>query len=569
MELNLAGHRRVPGSPHGRLLAAGVAGLALTLTLSSCTEPGAEEKAFGYVVDGTVTTYNANTVAGSASASRQAFARALGGFSFAGPDGSAVADSDFGEASVLPGDRLTVDYQINPAATYSDGAPVVCDDMVLAWAAGSGTFTEDDGAGGSKPLFEAAAAPGMADIESIDCAAGSKSAVVSFRSGRAIKDWQALFGATTVMPSHVVSAGSGGTEIVRAVQERDDAAMAEIATFWNTGFTLAPGVVDSEVFVSSGPYRLDSVGEDGSVTLKANDLWWGDPPRTGEITVWPRDSDLDGLIDDGAVQVLDIRTGSAEVGDAPPGFQKTDAGSNGIEQLTLSTRGALEPLAARRALSLCVPREKWSPMADSRLALDNTLAYPFVAGTVDGRYQRSDAGSAEAELDKAGVDGLTVRIGYAAPDAQRARVVAEIAAACAPAGITVEDVSTPDFDPRALRADEVDAVLGGAGGVQVVGGALSEDARTAVLRGDAQGNLGGFNDTGFDEIVDQLAVTTDRTDMLNLQRDAEAILWDALPSLPLYPQTRTVLFGDGLSAGSVSASAFGAGWNMDRWELLR
>ncbi|WP_200182776.1 ABC transporter substrate-binding protein [Tomitella biformata] len=536
-------------------------------TAASCAGSDSGDSAFGYVVDGAVPTYNANTLAGSSSAARQAFARTLGGFSLAGPQGNVVADHDFGEASVVPGDRLVVDYQINPAATYSDGQPVVCDDLVLAWAAGSGTFTkaDDSAAGGRSPLFDSATVPGMADIESIDCAAGAKAAEVTFRPGRAVTDWRALFGATTVLPAHVVSAGAGGLDIVGAVQDRDEAALAAVAEFWNTGFTLSPGTADPAVFVSSGPYRLDSVGEDGSVQLTANEKWWGDAPRTGQITIWPRDAELGQLIADGRVQVLDIREGSGAV----DGLEIASAESNGIEQLTLSTRGALEPAAARRALALCVPREKWAPPSDSRLALPDTLAYPFVSGAAAGRYQHSDAEAAGAELANAGLAGLTVRIGYASPDPQRAGVVADIASSCADAGITVIDESAPGLDPAALRDGRIDALLGGAGGVQSAGGALSDDTRTTVLRGDASSNVGGFHNPRFDEIADQLSVTTRVADTLNLTREAEDIAWDGLPSLPLYTQTRTVAFAEGLHSGLPSASSFGAGWNMDRWIILR
>lgn len=534
------------------------------VAMASCST-GSEVSSIGYVVDGAVDTYNANTLAGSASAARQAFARTLAGFSYEGPLGNTVADNDFGQATVIPGDRLAIDYQINPAAAYSDGQPVICDDLVLAWAAGNGSFTRADDAGGRLPLFDAATVPGMADIESVDCDPGSRSAVVTFRAGRAVTDWRGLFGATTVLPSHVVSAGSGGTDIVGAVQSRDEAAMGAIAEFWNNGFTLVPGDVDPAVFVSSGPYRLDTVADDGSVTLELNEHWWGDPARTAQITVWPRTAEVGRLISDGKVHAVDVRTGSAAV----DGLASTTGPANGVEQLTLSTTGALEPVAARRALALCVPRDVWAPVADSRLTLQDTLGHGFVAGTAEGRYLQSDVGAARAELAGAGIEALTVRVGYTSPDPGRAAVVAEMAGACAGAGITVEDASSPDFGPSALRDGRLDAALGGAGAVQSAGGPLDDDVRLAVLRGGAASNVGGFQNGRFDEIADQLAVTTNSTDRLNLTREAEAILWDRLPTLPLYQQTRTVAFADGLRAGSPSASNLGAGWNMDRWTLIQ
>lgn len=538
-----------------RGLAAGVVGLALGALLSACGSGEDATESIGYVVDGAVPSYNANTIAGASSAGRQAFARTLGGFTLAGPDGNPVTDFDFGEAIVVPGDRLTVDYRINPAAKYSDGQPVVCDDLVLAWAAGNGTFTQD-----GRPLFDAATVPGMADIESIDCAPGTSSALVNFRPGRAVTDWRSLFSATTLMPAHVVSAGSGGAAVVAAVQDRDPEAMAAISQFWNNGFTLTPGRVDSAVFVSSGPYRLDSVGADGSVTLLANDNWWGDAPRTARIVVMPRSAEFGQQVADGKVQVVDVRAGSVEGLELGNGFEMSSIPANGVEQLTLSTGGVFESAAARRAFASCVPRDLWGLVSDSRLALAGTLGYPYVAETVEGRYPQPDAAASS---------GLIVRVGYAAPDNQRAQAVSEIAAACDTVGITVEDSSSPDFVPTQLRDGSVDAVLGGPGGAALTGGSLSDGMRLAALRGGAASNVGDFANSRFDEIVDQLAVTTSVKDSLNLTREAEAILWDELPSLPLQTQTRTVGFAQGLHAGMPNASRSGAGWNMDRWLLLK
>ncbi|HVQ99592.1 MAG TPA: hypothetical protein VMS16_12450, partial [Mycobacterium sp.] len=57
-------------------------------TLSACSGSAADQ--IDYMVDGALSTYNANTVAGAASAAAQAFARTLTGFGYHGPDGQVV-----------------------------------------------------------------------------------------------------------------------------------------------------------------------------------------------------------------------------------------------------------------------------------------------------------------------------------------------------------------------------------------------------------------------------------------------------------------------------------------------
>ena len=181
---------------------AAVLSLAGALGLTSCSGSNADEIA--YAVDGALTTYNINTVAGAASGGPQAFARVLTGFSYHGPDGQIVGDHDFGTVSVVGRAPLVLDYVINDKAVYSDGKPITCDDMVLAWASQSGRF----------PGFDAASRAGYSDIATVDCVPGQKKARVSFAQDRGFVDFGQLFAATSMMPSHVIAdvlgLGDGG-----------------------------------------------------------------------------------------------------------------------------------------------------------------------------------------------------------------------------------------------------------------------------------------------------------------------------------------------------------------------
>ena len=62
-------------------------------------------------------------------------------------------------------------------AVYSDGKPITCDDMVLAWASQSGRL----------PGFDAANRAGYSDIATVDCAPGQKKARVSFAQDRGVR----------------------------------------------------------------------------------------------------------------------------------------------------------------------------------------------------------------------------------------------------------------------------------------------------------------------------------------------------------------------------------------------
>jgi peptide/nickel transport system substrate-binding protein len=210
--------------------------------LTACS--GSASDQIDYVVDGTLVSYNTNTVAGAASAGAQAFARTLTGFGYHGPDGQVVADHDFGTVSVVGGAPLVLDYQIADNAVYSDGRPITCDDLVLTWAAQSGRF----------PGFDAASRAGYADIANVDCQPGQKKARVSFAPDRNVVDYAQLFTATSLMPSHVIG-DELGVDVTTALLSNNMPVVDRIAQVWNTTWDLKPGI-DLKHFPSSGPYKI-------------------------------------------------------------------------------------------------------------------------------------------------------------------------------------------------------------------------------------------------------------------------------------------------------------------------
>ena len=300
-------------------------------SLAACSESAEQVPSIGYAIDNSISTYNANTTAGSVSGAMAAFGRVLPGFTFTGPAGAPVSDTDIGTASELPGDVLTVSYKLNPASVYSDGIPMSCDDLVLTWAASSGKFTEDvDGA--VKPMFDTANNLGYADIDRIDCQSGAKDATVFFKPGRSFTDWRSLFGATALMPSHVVTQRTGVSDVVSAVNAGDTEALSKIADFWNTGWNLTPGQVDTSVLPSAGPYRIDSYSTDDGLVLVANERWWGNKPATDRIVVWPRGVNLTEDLDKNSIEVVDVASGSAGELGTPSGFDVQQIPSRSIEQ---------------------------------------------------------------------------------------------------------------------------------------------------------------------------------------------------------------------------------------------
>ncbi|MDV6279401.1 ABC transporter substrate-binding protein [Rhodococcus jostii] len=571
--------RRGAQTRHGRTAAVSGAGLLATVllagSLAGCSEEGEQIPSIGYAIDNTVTTYNANSVAGAVSGARQAFARVLPGFNYTGPEGGPVADTDIGTANAMPGDALTIQYKLNPNSVYSDGVPMSCDDLVLTWAANSGRF----------PMFDAASTAGYSDIDRIDCQTGAKDAVVTFKAGRNVTDWKSLFGATSMMPAHVVAGAAGVPDVVAAVQNSDADALTRVADFWNNGWTMAPGDLDLAKFPASGPYKVESFSEDEGLVLVANDRWWGNRPATSRIVVWPKSSDVSARIGDGSVEVVDVAAGSAPDLDLG-GFDVTEVPSRSVEQFVLSTSGLFENAAGRRAFAACLPREELASKfgiaaesdeagaasggpVDTRVTAPDSLVHQSVAGAVGGRYETADTAAAADALADTGNTSATVRVGYLGPNPRRAEIVAAVAAACAPAGITVQDVASPEFTPTMLRDGQVDVVLAGTASAPGAAGTAAATTAMYALRSGIRSNFGDYSNGRVDQIVDQLAVDSSTATQLSLSTEAENILWSDVPTVPLFDQPRTVAFATGLQAGAVNPTGSGAGWNMDRWVLRR
>jgi peptide/nickel transport system substrate-binding protein len=532
---------------------------AAPAVLTSCAGSAADE--VNYAVDGVLTSYNTNTVGGAASAGPQAFGRVLTGFSFHGPDGQVLADRDFGSVSVVGREPLVLDYQIADDAVYSDGKPVTCDDMVLAWAAQSGRFAG----------FNAASKAGYIDIAGIECQPGQKRARVNFLPGRAIVDYTQLFTATSLMPSHVID-DELGISAAGAVQSGDPAAIGRVAEAWNTIWDLRPGM-DSEAFKrfpSSGPYKIDSVLESGAVVLTANDRWWGAEPVTKRITVWPRGVDVQDRINNGSFHVVDVATGSLGTLTTPDEYQRTDIASGGIEQLIFAAQGPLAATEARLAVASCTPRDLLAanaamPIANARLNPVSDDAYSALeSGPLSDQY---NVANPEAALMALQGQPLTVRIGYQSPNPRLAAAMAAITQACEPAGITVIGMTAEGTGPQALRDGQIDALLSSTGGAAGSGSTGSSAMDAYALYNGNGNNLSGYANPQVDGIIAALAVTTDPKEQARLIGDAAPMLWTDMPTLPLYRQQRTLIWSKKMFAVEANPTKWGAGWNMDRWRL--
>lgn len=546
--------------------------------LTACSEP--VEPTVNYVIDAAVATYNAESLGGSTGGAVMALSRVLPGFSYLGPDGRVIADTDIGTTTVESSDSgsLAVRYDITPQAVYSDGVPLTCDALVLTWAAHSGRFAG----------FDVISTAGYRDIDSVDCRPGAKTALVTFKPARAYRDWKSLFGAGTLLPPQVVARAAGIASVVDPIEASDRRVLGEIARIWNTRWTMTPGEFDPEMFPALGPMRVDEYTRDGGLVLAANERWWGQVAGDRRIRLWPRQTELAGDLasgdTDAPVDVLDVAAGTYGVDPLPRGQKSAPAlpppglspvTSLGVERLVMSGGGAFANPAVRRAFAACVPRDglarefgRGAPLANTHLLGPDEL----LTGALDSEFGRDylqadpDRAGREVRAARAGQAPLTIRVGYVAPDSRRAQMVAAIAASCQRAGITVTDVASEQIGPRSLGRDVDVLVTASGNGFAATGAADPTRDTYAFHRGDPS-NIGGYDNARVSALIDQLAVTLPASDRLPLLREIEALLWRDMPALPLFTSPRTQRAGDNVLNVVSGLSRSGTGWNIDRWLL--
>ncbi len=544
-----------------RALASTVAVAFAAGLLTACGDDG--PPTIDYLVDARITTYNANTVSGNADGALMVTGRLLPGFSLLGAAGQVIPDRDVGSVTRLDGDRLTLRYEFVPEAVFSDGVALDCDDLLLAWAAMSGRFRG----------FTPATTAGYRDIDSVECAAGERTATVTFKPGRDYRDWASLFGAGTMLPAHVVAHDAGIADVIDPIRAGNDAVIARIAKAWNEGFPLVPGPVDEARLPSSGPYRVDRYSRTDGLVLVANDKWWGERPKTARIVVWGRGTDATRRLPEGRFDIADVTAGMIDGDVAGTHGAANPARALAVEELVLATRGVFGDVRVRQAFASCTPRDglarrfgQGARMWNQRLlAPADNLAGP-INNDFGRAYQRPDPARARALLEQHGSAKVTVRIGYVAPTARWQQMVAAIAEACAGAGITVVDASSDRIAPGDLGTS-LDALVV-AGGTSFAAAGAADPARDAYsLRGGDPADLGGFRDPQVSRAIDQLAVVSSPTDQLPLIRAIENAAWTAVPSIPLFAAPRVQRWNDRVGNVVAGLARSGTGWNMDRWTV--
>lgn len=495
--------------------------------------------------------------------------RVLSGFTEFGADGSIVRNTEFGTFEKLRDVPLTVRYRLDPRAVWSDGVPIDCDDLALAWLANSGVT----GMSG----FNTSGTIGYRDMDPPVCGADRRIATVTYR--RPFADWQTMFssGSGVLMPAHVVERQSGMTrKLSDYLANPRSPDLSRAITFYNKGWVMTPGRVNRSITPASGPYQLDSWVSGQSITLKANPRWWGAPPRTGTVVIrFIAGSQQVQALANGEIQIMDpkpqvdiVRQAEA-LGDTV-NLKRADRFD--FEHLDFSFNGVFRDRTLREAFALCVPRQEIvdklvKPVSPSAGILQSRFVMPFQPAYA--RFATGGGGHAYDRVDIAAARHLlagrtpTVRLGWSRDptrlDRRRVDTVALIQASCAKAGFRVVDAGSPTF----LDKEWVDGAFDVALFAWTGSSALASQGDIYVT--DGASNVTGYSNARVDALWAQYEGRPDASGQAALLQAIDAALWSDLATIPLFNHPALLVTSRDVDGVQYNPTAGDVAWSMPRW----
>ncbi|MBG6223662.1 peptide/nickel transport system substrate-binding protein [Arthrobacter sp. CAN_A2] len=563
-------------------------------TAETPASEGAEENlasTINIAISQAPTAYNGQTAATNAVYNTYVDNLTSSGFAAFAANGNLEPNEEFGTYEKTSDDPLTIKYTINEDAVWSDGVPIDYDDVLLTWAASSGTHPTgetDPETGAEADLFQAASTNGFASMKMIEGEPGAKEFEAVFDDPYA--DWEALFTTGVFLPAHIAAEQGGmspegdGAELVEAIQATDIEALTPVAEFWNTGWNYEadlPSLPDTALLPSSGPYKLDNAA-DGTLTLVKNDAYWGEE-RAGKTDTIVFKT----IVDEEAVQALqngdvdiiepssptvDTKTALEQIGETV----KVDTGQSlTFSHVDLDQRpGAVfEDLKVRQAFAKCIPRadmvDKFVTPIDPEGSVMNLHEYQPAQEdyqtVLDGAEAAQGDGTADIEgakalLTEAGkTEPVKVSMMFASTSQLRADQVALVKDSCDKAGFEITPQPEAEWSAKLSQPGAWDAVVFG-----WAGSGLVASGQSIYITGGEQ-NFGGYTDSEVDSLWDEIVTTTDAEAVIPLKTDLEQRLAETQYNVVLYANPNIAGYSSKLQGVELNPTQTGITWNAYSW----
>ena len=564
-----------------RIFAVGAVVAALSLVGTACAAPDSEEESSSKKTSLSLGwnqpfySYNTETSDGNATANTNIKYLMLDQFFYYDSNSELKTNESFGTYEQVSEDPLTVKYTVADDTKWSDGTPVDAADMLLVWASGSGNVNTidagkvktDEATGAVKnpkgQVYFDSSAAGLPFVkETPEISDDGKSLTLKYT--KPFADWKVDMEIAT--PAHVTAGKALGIEdpqeakdaFIKAVQEKDKAALTKISHFWNDGFDYTKMPSDKDLALSNGAYLLKDFKENQFMTLEKNPDYKGDHKAVIDtVTVrWNEDP---------MAQVQALQNGEIDVmspqvtTDVVKAAEKIDNAEieTGVEgtyehmDLVMNNKGPFDPATyggdaekaklVRRAFLHALPRQEVvdklvkpiDPEAEVRNSFLKTFGTPgydeIVAQNGSSAYAEVDPAESKKLLKQAGVTTpIKVRMMYAKGNVRRENEFQLYKPAYAKAGFELIDNGSEKWGEK-LGDGTYDAVFFG---WQSTSTAVSEDQPTYATGGI--NNLVGYSNKQVDALFEKLNLTIDPAEQLEIQGQIEKIFFEDAIGLTIF-----------------------------------
>lgn len=458
-------------------------------------------------------------------------------------DGEFVPDEGFGAITIVADDPFTVRYDLTEPV-WSDGIPLDAADLLLGWAGLSGYFDLGD---------EAETSDGEPDAGQPAPSLDEFARAIEVTFPQPVIGWQEAV--TVPVAAHVVGQRAFGIDdpmeakqaVIRAIQDDDTTALEKIAAVWNEGFELA---VDSEIpadlLLSSGPFlvsKVEGAGEGQSVTLVPNPSYRGlVTAQVARIELVPPGVDPIAAVGDelDVAQVAPVASNRAPIAELErKDFTVSTAHDGTVWAMLLHPAGVFSQLPARTAFIHAVPAPAMVERGAGAWASAYTRTSSMVSAPGSRAYDivNTDSGFTEAlgapgddpalEREASGIAaGTAVCVLYDRGSEFAVGAFAALRETAGAAGWIAVDCSTDDFG-AALDQGTWDAVITRVPVPQTPAQIFDQWGT------EGEASVTGQSDPDRDDLIAQLAQTTDIYEARDLRAQIEATIVRAAVALPI------------------------------------
>jgi peptide/nickel transport system substrate-binding protein len=316
-------------------------------------------------------------------------------------------------------------------------------------------------------------------------------------------------------------------------------------------------------------------------------MWWGATRPALDRIVFRFLASSASLIDALANGEVDLITPQANVdllarARATPGLLVRLGASADWEAVTYNTRSPVlsDPLV-RRAIASAIDRNAVvdvavKPISSTAAPLGNFVFMPNQAGVYqphDAAYARPDPAATERLLGQAGwtragggwtKEGETLRLTLSTTPGEPTRVeqMDLIRSQLEKVGIAVtrDDCVISCLRQRMAGPGPFDIT-----GFGWTGGVSAASTIKAIYETGSSRNFGKWSSPRFDELIRSAVVEADPARQAALANQADQVLWDELPALPLYQKPNLVILRDRFVGPTPNGGGDGVFWNSQEW----